>query len=460
MPRLFRSLTAMTLHTPGKRHRANPPYRRLKPAVVSLLAASLTVAAAGAFSDDWPQWRGTARDGVWKEQGLVQKFAGPRLPATWRAPVGAGYSAPSVANGRVYVTDRVTEPAQQERIHCFDARTGKPVWTHVYDADYRSIQYQAGPRAAVTVDQNRAYTLGAVGHLHCLDAASGKVLWKHDLNAEYRLQMPIWGLAASPLIDGDLVITHIGGEDNACLVAFDKVTGRERWRALPDKPSYSAPILIQQAGKEVLVCRTGERVVGLDPQTGKLHWDHPYPPVQMVIAIATPIVEKDRLFLTSFYDGSLMLRLKQDELGVEKLWQRRGPNERSTDALHSIISTPMMVGDYLYGVDSYGELRCLDAKTGERLWESLDAVPKARWATIHFVRNGDRVWMFNERGDVIISRLTPKGYEEISRANLIQPTTPQLNQRGGVCWAHPAYANQSIYVRNDRELVCASLKAP
>ncbi|MGV3722528.1 MAG: hypothetical protein ACO1SX_16600 [Actinomycetota bacterium] len=119
----------------------------------------------------------------------------------------------------------------------------------------------------------------------------------------------------------------------------------------------------------------------------------------------------------------------------------------------------MILGDYIYGVDSYGELRCLDLMTGDRIWESRDAVPRARWANIHFVVNGDKVWMFNERGQLIIARLSPKGYEEISRAQLIQPTTGQLPQRGGVCWTHPAYANQHVFIRNDAELVCASLKA-
>jgi outer membrane protein assembly factor BamB len=145
---------------------------------------------------------------------------------------------------------------------------------------------------------------------------------------------------------------------------------------------------------------------------------------------------------------------------VEKVWERRGQNERSTDALHSIISTPIILGEHIYGVDSYGELRCLDAKTGERVWESDKAVPRARWATIHFVKNGDRVWMFNERGELIISRLSPQGYEEISRAHLIKPTMGQLPERGGVCWSHPAFAGGHVFARNDEELVCASLKAP
>jgi hypothetical protein len=144
---------------------------------------------------------------------------------------------------------------------------------------------------------------------------------------------------------------------------------------------------------------------------------------------------------------------------AEKIWRRKGFDEKRTDALHSIISTPLWLGDCVYGVDSYGELRCLDAKTGDRVWEDLTATPPARWSTIHFVVNGERVWMFNERGELIIAKLSPSGYEEISRAKLISPTTEQLRQRGGVCWSHPAFADRSVFARNDEELVCGNLSA-
>ncbi len=217
-------------------------------------------------------------------------------------------------------------------------------------------------------------------------------------------------------------------------------------------------MIISQAGRRVLVCWTGAHVAGLDPATGKVHWQHPFEPKRMVINVPTPVADGDRLFVTAFYDGSLMLKLLQDELRVEPLWRRRGASERETDSLHAMISTPYLEGDYVYGVDSYGELRCLDARTGDRIWEDLTAVPKARWGTIHMVRNGSRMWMFNERGELVIATLSPQGFREISRTQLIEPTTGQLPQRGGVCWSHPAYAYKHVFARNDREIVCASLE--
>lgn len=427
-----------------------------------IVALHVTVAPA----DDWPQWRGPTRDGIWRETGLIEKFAGPEVPILWRAPIGPGYSGPTVYRGLVYITDRVVEPSQQERVLAFDAKTGKPAWSHVYDCAYARVGYQAGPRASIACDEDRAYSLGTMGHLFCFNAADGKVVWQHDLDKEYKIGMPIWGIAASPLVEGEHVIIQVGGE-GACLVAFDKHTGKEAWRALDDQASYAAPIMVTQNGRRVLLCMTGENVVGLNPATGEVYWTVEFKPTKMPIGVATPIVGSGRVFMTSFYDGGLMVKLNDGgpagtNPSAEKLWHRRGFDERRTDALQSIISTPLFIGDYVYGVDSYGELRCLDAATGDRLWEDLTAVPRARWSTIHFVHNtaegaGDRVWMFNERGDLIIARLTPKGYEELSRAKLIEPTTDQLGQRGGVCWAHPAYADKCVFARNDKELVCGKL---
>jgi len=429
------------------------------------IAASLSLALGAAFAsalaygDDWPQWRGPTRDDVWRETGLIEKFAGDHVPIRWRVPVGAGYSGPTIYQGRVYVTDRVDEPKQIERVHCFAEDDGKKLWSHSYDCEYSKVGYVAGPRASVGCDDGRAYSLGTMGHLFCFDAADGKILWAHDLNLEYQIQMPIWGITASPLIFEDLLIVQVGGK-NACIVAFDKKTGVERWRALDDRASYAAPILVEQGEKKVVVCMTGDNVVGIDPKSGEVYWTVPFPPKNMPIGVATPVASGNRVFCTSFYDGSLMIKLDDKAPAAEKQWLRVGRDEKQTDALQSIIATPLFLGDYVYGVDSYGQLRCLDAKNGDRLWENLTAVPAGRWSTIHFTQNVDgRTWMFNERGELIIAKLSPQGYDEISRAKLIDPTTEQLRQRGGVCWSHPGYANKRVFIRNDAELVCGELAA-
>ncbi len=411
-------------------------------------------------ADEWPQWRGENREGVWNETGIIEKFEGPGIPIRWRVPIGSGYSGPSVAEGRVYVTDRVTKPKQIERVHCFDWETGESIWSYTYDCEYK-IDYTAGPRATVTVQDGLAYALGAMGHLHCFDAATGEVVWKRDLNAEYNINMPIWGIASAPLVEGDHLIVQIGGTPNACIVAFDRKSGEEKWKALDDNASYSAPVVITQAGERVLVCWTSANVVALNPQTGTLHWLYTFAAEGVMAAIATPTFYQNELFVAHFRRGALLLKLSPDALEAELGWYRTGKDELNTDAIQPAMSTPVRIGDYIYGVDSYGELRCIDAGNGDRIWEDLSAVRKARWSTIHFVRHpvsaDNRVWMFNEHGELLITELSPEGLNIISRAKLIEPTRDQLNRRGGVAWAHPAFAYKHVFARNDKELVCANL---
>jgi outer membrane protein assembly factor BamB len=424
--------------------------------IMAVLCFCICMATA-VMADDWSQWRGPGRDGIWSEQGVIDSFTTPALPIKWRVPVGPGYNGPTVAQGRVFVMDRVTQPREQERVLCLDARTGTEIWRHTYACKYKKVGYPAGPRAAVTVDGAYAYAFGAMANLFCLNVADGKVVWQKDLLTAYQAKTPIWGFASSPLVYKDLLIVQTGGTNGACLVAFNKLTGQEQWRALDDKASYSSPIIIKQAGKEVLLCWTGNYVVGMSPETGRIHWQIPFKPRKMILNIADPVVHGNYVYFSAFYDGSLLIQLDQDSLSAQTVWRRIGKTEKITDALHCCISTPLIIGDYIYGVDSHGELRCLDLHTGDRVWESQAAVPRARWSNIHMVRQGERFWFFNERGELIICRLSPQGYHEISRAKLIDPTTEQLKQRDGVCWSHPAYANRCVFARNDKELVCADL---
>lgn len=430
--------------------------KRISPIFIIFIAV-ISIHIQSAIADDWSQWRGENRDGVWKETGIIEKFDGLEIPICWSVPIGSGYCGPSVADGRVYVTDRLTKPKQVERVHCFDWKTGDEIWSYTYDCVYR-IDYTAGPRASVTVHDGLAYALGAMGHLHCFDAATGDIVWQKDLYTEYNIDMPIWGIACAPIVEEDHLIILIGGQPEACIVAFDRKTGEEKWKALEDKASYSAPIVITQAGKRVLICWSMNNIAALDPQTGAIHWLYSLPKEGHGARIAVPIFYQNELFMTHFVQGSLMLKLPQDRLAVELGWHRRGKDEQNTQAIHSAISTPVRIGNYIYGVDSYGELRCIDARNGDRIWEDLSAVKRARWSTIHFIQNGDKVWMFNEHGELLITKLSPKGLNIISRAKLIEPTRDQLNRRGGVTWAHPAFAYKHVFARNDNELVCASLE--
>ncbi len=173
------------------------------------------------------------------------------------------------------------------------------------------------------------------------------------------------------------------------------------------------------------------------------------------MSIATPVLYDDHIFVSAFYSGSLLVKLGDDYTTAEKVWQRSGESERKTDALHCVMNTPVIINDFIYGVDSYGELRCLELASGDRVWEDQTAVKRNRWANIHFINNKNKIWMFNEQGELLITKLSPEGFKEISRAKLIEPSKKQHPR--GVVWTHPAFANKHIFVRNDNKLICADL---
>lgn len=416
-------------------------------------------AISPALADDWPQWRGPQRDGVWRETGLLEKFATTELKPTWSATIGPGYSGPTVAGDRVFVMDRVKTP-EQERVLCFDRATGRPLWTHAYPCVYRDIDYALGPRAAVTIVDGRAFAFGAMGNAHCLDVATGKVIWARDLAAELKANLNTWGVTSSPLVVGDVAIFQVGAEAQGCIVALDVKTGAERWRALDGKASYSAPRLIRQGNRDVVLAWTAQWLAALEPKTGEVIWKIPYKAKNMILNVADPILDESgqKLFLTAFYDGSFLFDLKRDR-APELIWQRTGSSELRTEALHSIIMTPIIREGHVYGIDSQGEMRCVNLANGNRVWENTSLLPKGRWATAHFVQNGDRTWITTERGEIVMGKLTPRGFEAISRARFITPDTDLRGRDYPIAWSHPAYAHRSLFARNDSQLVCISLAA-
>ena len=405
------------------------------------------------FADDWPQWGGPKRDLVWRETGIVDKLpTKDLLPRVWSTPIGEGYAGPAVAEGRVYVMDYLREE-RQERVLCLDAETGDVLWKHAYPVVYK-ISYPAGPRVTPAVDEGLVYTIGAMGHMFCLDAQTGKVRWQKDFEEDFETPIPTWGMAASPLVDGDQLIALVGGK-NSLVVSFDKRTGKELWRALDDpEVGYSPPVIYNFGGQRQLIIWRPRAVSALEPETGKVIWEQTFL-VRSGLTAPMPRQAGNRLFVTAFYNGPRMYEVAEDGQSAKVVWKGDSDSEIRTDGLHSIIPTPVVTDSHIFGVCSYGQLRCLDAKTGERIWETFEATGQDRWWNCFLIPHEDRYFLHNEQGDLIIANLTPKGYEEISRAKLIEPTRPV--RRRMTIWSHPAFAMKSVFARNDKEIVRVNL---
>lgn len=436
------------------------PVRRVQRCMIwglSVALAAVVTSGVPIQADDWPQWGGPQRDLVWRETGIVEQLPDVEvLPRMWSTPIGDGYSGPAVADGRVYITDR--QPRRGlERVLCLDAESGQELWKYEYPVRY-NIAYDAGPRATPTVDGNRVYTLGAMGDLFCFDAKTGEVVWKKDFRDQYGTIVPQWGMVAAPLVDGDQLIALVGGEQ-ALVVSFDKRTGEEFWRSLDDSEvGYCPPVIYTFGNSRQLIIWHPRAVSALEPATGKPIWQVPFR-VRAGLCVPMPRQLGNRVFVTSFYNGPRMIEVGDEGRTARVVWQGNSNSERRTDKLHSIIPTPVLTETNIYGICSYGQLRCLDVNTGQRIWETREATGDGRWWNAFLIPHEDRYFIHNEQGELIIAELSPKGYKEISRALLVEATRRLGSQGRTVIWSHPAFAMKSVFARNDKEIVRVNLAA-
>ncbi len=407
----------------------------------------LALLALSARADDWPQWRGPQRDNVWREQGIMETFPSDGLKILWRADAGGGWSSPVVADGRVFLIDsELKQPKARERVRCFEAASGELLWMYAYDVDYPDWAFGAdqmgGPTPTSAVVDGKVYSLGANGAVTCLAATSGELIWSKDLAKEYGAAS--FKLRASPLVDGDLLILVVGGKPGACFVALDRRTGREVWKALEETVTASSPVIITAGGKRQLIVWTAESVTALDPATGNVYWREPMK-TSNNDDNATPICVGDLLLVSG-----LMFQLDADKPGAKVIWpESRAASKR----VLSNTSMPWLTADAVYSATNRGDLVCLDAATGKELWHTDKVTDRKNGPSIHITPNGDAAFLYTNLGELIRARLTPAGYEEISRTKLIEPFYFFAGHH--LAWAPPAYANRCVFVCNEREILCA-----
>lgn len=446
--------------------------------LAGLATLGLLVTVLPTPADDWPQWLGPKRDAVWRETGILDKLpeGGPKV--LWRKPIAGGYSGPAVAGGKLFVMDCPMKEAVPmgkaalgtlagtERVLCLDARTGDQLWKHEYDCPYTRISYPQGPRTTPVVEGSKVYTLGTMGDLKCLDASSGAEVWATKLTQYPDVKPPIWGYSAHLLPEGDTLITLVGG-DGGAVRAFDKATGKEKWKALTaSEVCYSPPVIAEAGGKRQLIVWLSEQIAGLNPATGDVYWKLKFPNLPAgqkptrpgpAVNIVTPRVAGDLVFVSSAYDGCMCVRLAKDQPTAEVAWGAKIDPKKGPDKLPTLMTSLLVKDGHLYGVDNEGAVACLKSATGEDVWKDtgLFQGKEVLFASAFWVENGDKVVAVTDLGDLVLLKLSPKGYEELSRAHIIEPTLATRGRKA--VWAHPAFAEKCLFTRNDKEIICVSL---
>ena len=439
--------------------------------VFSLSLLAVLLHGDSVMADDWPAWMGANRDGVYRETGIVDSIPESGLNVKWRKPIAAGYAGPAVAGGKVVVFDYVKSEGQikndpgarvelkgSERITTMDASTGETVWQKSYDCPY-SISYPAGPRCTPTIDGDRVYTLGAEGHLQCRSMTDGEIVWEISLKEKFKAKILIWGQSSHPLIDGDLLYTMVGGKGQG-IVAFNKMTGEVVWKALDCETGYCPPSIIEAGGVRQLIAFHPKGVVSLNPADGTKYWEHELTPLYQM-SIARPMIDGNLLYASGIKDVSLMMELDTEKPAAKELW--RGDSKKS---VFSANSTPLFVDGTLYGTDCrIGCLFAVDGKTGERLWQTFEATrPKETRRVNHgtgFVTrigDTDRYFIMNEVGDLVMAKMTPEKFESLGRFHVLEPTGEAFGR--DVVWSHPAYAEKTLFARNDKEIVAVDIAKP
>lgn len=399
--------------------------------IAVFIAASVVVLA-----QDWPQILGPTRNGIYAGPAIVRTLPASGPPLLWKRDVGAGFAGPAVVAGRLILFHRRDT---REIVEAMDALTGKTIWTAEYPTAYRDdFGFDEGPRAIPVIAGGRIFTHGADGMLQALDLASGRRLWSRDTRREYQAPKGYFGVASSPLVDGDRVLVNVGGRA-AGIVAFDAATGKELWAVTSDEASYSSPVIADIGGQHTAVFFTRTGLAAIDPAAGTIRYQFRWRArVAASVNAATPLVVKDQIFLSASYGtGAVLLQVAGN--AVKPVWS-------GDESLSNHYSTSVYRDGYLYGFEGRQEfgqsLRCIELATGKVMW-SVDGFGAGT-----LLIAGDELVITRESGELVLAPASPKAFQPSARAQLIP----------GVVRAYAALADGKLFVRNERTLAAFNLQ--
>ena len=408
------------------------PHLRIAWAVAATLAATVATQAA----NDWPQYLGPSRNGIYSGPALADTWGANGPKVVWRKQVGQGFAGPAVVGNRVILFHRV---GNEEVLESLDAATGNSTWRYAYPTRYRDdFGFDEGPRAVPVVADGVIYTFGAEGQLHAVDLAKGTRLWSEDTMKRFGVPKGYFGAAGSPLVEGGRVVANVGG-DKAGIVAFEAKTGKVLWTATDDDASYSSGVAATIGGRRLGVFLTRDSLVGLDPASGMVQFQRRWRArIAASVNAATPIVVGDQIFVSAQYGpGAGVLRVNGSQL--TDVWT-------SDEVLSNHYATSVFYNGYLYGFHGRQEFgpsfRAVEFQTGTVKWS------QEQFRAGSVLLAGDRLVITREGGELILASASPQAFKPIARAQILQ----------GVVRPYPALADGLLYIRNENTLVCLDLR--
>jgi outer membrane protein assembly factor BamB len=438
----------------------------------TIVGCVILIGAGSVAAQDWPQWRGPNRDGKSANTGLLKEWPNDGPPLAWKIDkLGGGYSAPSIAAGRVF---GMSNRGNDEVVWALSETDGKELWvTRIGPAfAQRASQGKEGPACTPTVDGELLYVEGLGGELACLQARDGKIIWQLSLAGDLGGSVPRWSYRESPLIDGDKVICTPGAED-ATLVALEKLTGKTIWKSkVPDAPgggsgdtrggpggprggsggsgaAYASAIAIDFDGQRQYVQLTSKALVAVAASDGKFLWQYARPANRMGIICSTPIYHDGLVFASSAYGaGGGLVTLSKDANGDVK-----AEEVYSTAKMENHHGGMILLDGCLYGAsggNEGGALVCLDFQTGNVLWDKRDSGERRAKGSVALADG--RLYYRTENGAMLLIEPDPKQYVE--RGRFDQPDRSEQP-----AWPHPVIANGRLYLRDQDVLLVYNIRA-
>jgi outer membrane protein assembly factor BamB len=439
---------------------------------LTFLLVNIAPAADPTKGSDWPAFLGPQGNSTSTEKGILSPWPRDGLRLVWSHKTGEGYAIPCIHQGKLFLFDRHEDKA---RLTCMEPRTGKPLWKFEYETKYEDkFNYSGGPRCCPIADGDRVYIYGPEGILHCLKTADGSVVWKVDTFKEYGVIQNFFGVGGAPVLEGDLIIAQVGGSpkgseevdfdklkgNGSGVVAWDKKTGKEKWKLSNELASYSSPTLATIGGRRWCFVLARGGLLAFEPATGKQDFFFRWRAKSLEsVNASNPVVIGDKVFISETYGpGSALLQVKPGEYKV--LWSDadKGRNDKS---MQCHWMTPIYHDGYLYGSsgrhDTNAELRCIELETGKEMWT------KPRLARTSLLMVDGHFICMAEYGELLLLKVNPKKLEVVSVMVVFPPGKDGKPDREAdplltyPCWAAPVLSHGLLYLRGKEHLVCLEL---